>query len=235
VDRFAALFPCNGGAFHEGGFKASGGVFLENARSLAIATVYNTSFDHGIDSCRLAGRRFGEWGYRFTAVEEPEMRTMEVAEAMRGIGAEVRDAHPREIRKRFNRLADGAHFWLRALDREPDEWEPTDRITLRGAWPDDPAEQLEVVWAEVARRCASLAGTIAGDRVRVEAHGVGRVRVYFDPELVDYGAPLTVTIDGKAQKPFTPKRSAEVMLEHVHATGDTARLYWAFRDFDVED
>lgn len=233
ADRWAGLFPCNGGIFPEGGYKASGGVFLENARSLALFTVYNTSFDHGIDSCRMAGRKFREWGFRFEAVEEPEMRTMGLAEAMEKLEPVVRDAHPRALVKRFNHLDAGQHYWLRALEREPREWDPEKPLQIRRKWPTDPEEQLEAVWDQVARECARLEGSIQGERITVTAHGVGRLRVYFDPELVDYARKVTVTVNGKTHAPLALERSAETLLRHVHETGDTARLYWAFRDYDV--
>ena len=233
ADRWAGLFPCNGGIFPEGGYKASGGVFLENARSLALFTVYNTSFDHGIDSCRMAGRKFREWGFRFEAVEEPQMRTMGLAEAMAKLEPVVRDAHPRTLVKRFNHLDAGEHYWLRALDREPREWDPGKPLQVRRKWPTDPQEQLETVWDEVARECARIEGSIQGERITVTAHGVGRLRVYFDPELVDYGRKVTVTVNGKTHAPLALERSAEVLLRHVHETGDTSRLYWAFRDYGV--
>src|SRR6185503_11811853 len=109
---------------HEGGYKQSGGVFLENARCLSVFLVFNTTFDHGIESCRYATRRFKEWGYRMESVEEPQMRQMGLKEAIEKVGATVRDPHPRQILKRFNHVQEGEHFWLRALDRKPREWDP---------------------------------------------------------------------------------------------------------------
>ena len=44
-----------------------------------------------------------------------------------------------------------------------------------------------------------------------------------------------MTINGRLHDPFDLERRTEVMLQHVHETGDTSRLYWAFRDFAVDD
>jgi len=233
ADRWAGLFPCNGGLIHEGGYRSSGGVFLENAKSLAVFTVYNTSFDHGIEGCRYATKKFKEWRYRFEAVEESEFRTMGIAEAMVKLGDVTRDPHPCEITKRFNHLADGDHFWLRALDRIPREWDPAAEIRIRGEWPKDREKQREAVWNQVRSECASLRGSIQGNRIVVTTQGVGRVRVYFDPKLVDYRNKVTVTINGKTWPPLALKRQPDVLLTHVHETGDTSRLYWAYHDFDV--
>jgi len=59
------------------------------------------------------------------------------------------------------------------------------------------------------------------------------LRVYFDPELVSYGKKVVVTLNGKAQPAVTPEKDAAVMLQHVHETGDTVRIYWASRDFAI--
>jgi hypothetical protein len=233
-DRFAGIFPCNGGLIHEGGWKASGGVFLENAKCLDVHTVYNTTFDHGIESCRYAAARFKEWKYRFEAVEEQAFRHMEVPEAMAKLEKTVRDAHPREIVKRFNHLDAGEHFWLRALDRVPREWDPAARMTLKAPWPTEPQKQRDRIWEHVRGLCALLRGSIEGSRfvtITIEARGIGKVRVYFDPEIVDYAGKISVVLNGKMHAVPPLSKKAEVMLQHVHETGDTARLYWAFQDF----
>ncbi|HEX6812985.1 MAG TPA: hypothetical protein VF384_15275 [Planctomycetota bacterium] len=231
--RFAALVPCNGGVIHEGGWKSTGGVFLENAKNLAVFTVYNTTFDHGIESCRYAARRFQEWGYRFEAKEEPRMRLMGLPEAFGKVDGVVRNAHPRQIQKRFNHVGDGGHYWLKALDRSPREWDPAAQITIRGTWPAERNKQLELVWDQVRKECALVKGTIAGNQIEITAHGMSRLRVYFDPEIVDLGAKVTVVVNGKARKPVTLTKQPAVMLQHVRETGDTSRLYWAFEDCPV--
>jgi dienelactone hydrolase len=232
ADRWAGIFPCNGGLVQEGGYRASGGVFLENARCLAIFTVFNTSFDHGIESCRYAARKCKEWGCRFEAVEEPRMRTMGIAEALDKLGTVVRDAHPRAILKRFNHLDDGEHYWLRSLDR-PHEWDPAAEITIHGEWPKERQQQLDLVWSKVRDQCAFLRGSIANNRIEITAHGVGRLRVYFDPELLDFRAKVTVVVNGVANPPLAIARRPEVLLQHVRETGDTARLYWDCADLRV--
>ncbi len=233
ADRWAGIFPCNGGLVHEGGWKASGGVFLGNAKSFAVFLVFNTTFDHGIESCRYAVKKFREWNYRIDAQEERQMRHMGIREAMLKLSPVVRNAHPRRIEKRFNQLEHGAHYWLRALDRKPKEWDPAARILVEGKWPEAPDQQLEVVWNAVKKQCGHLAGTIAGNRVEITAHGMGRLRVYLDPELVDFGEPVTCVVNGKVVRTAKPVRQPEVMLQHVRETGDTSRLYWAFVDLPV--
>lgn len=234
ADRFAGIFPCNGGLIHEGGFATTGGVFVENGRNLTIFTVYNTTFDHGIESCRVATRLLTAWGARFEAAEEPRMRVMGLAEAMQKLAPVTRNAHPRSIVKRFNRLADGAHCWLEALDRRPREWDPRARIEVRAAdWPKDPAAQRQVVWERVQKQCARLEGAIAGNGVRVRTQGVGRLRIWWDPELVDFDARVAIEIDGVPQRSVQPKRRLDVMLRRFWATGDSARLYWDFVDVPV--
>ena len=232
ADRWAGIFPCNGGLVHEGGWKASGGVFVGNARSFATFLVFNTSFDHGIESCRYAVKKLREWSCRIDAVEEPSMRVMGVAEAMAKLAPVVRNAHPRRIEKRFNHLVDGEHYWLRALDRRPKEWDPAAKIIVKD-WPQDPAQQLETVWEAVRQMCGHLAGTVAGNRFDVTAHGTSKVRVYLDPELVDFDAPVTFAVNGKVARTLKPERKLDVMLQHVRETGDTKRLYFAFVDLPV--
>jgi hypothetical protein len=232
ADRWSGLAPCNGGLIHEGGFASTGGVFLENAACLSIATVYNTTFDHGIESCRHAGRKFREWGYRFTAVEEERMRCMDIPEAMQRLDGAVRDAHPKTLQKRFNRLADGGHYWLTALARAK-EWDPSDRITVRGNWPQQRQQQLELVWEQVKGSCALLRGSIRDNRVDVTAQGVTKLRVWFDPVLLDFGRKVTVAVNGRVAATVAPERKIEVLLRHVRETGDTARLYWDHVDVQV--
>jgi len=145
----------------------------------------------------------------------------------------VRNAHPRVIQKRFNHLQDGGHYWLRALERAR-EWDPKDEIVVRGKWPDERDQQLELVWEQVRSACGFLRGQVAGNRIEVTARGVGRVRVYFDPEIVDFDAKATVVLNGKAGAPFKLVKKPEVLLRHVHETGDTSRLYWDCVDLRVE-
>jgi hypothetical protein len=230
---WAAIHPCNGGPIHEGGYKKSGGVFLENAKSLVFRTVYNTTFDHGIEGCRFAKKKFQEWGYRFEAVEEAEFRHMDIPEAMAKVGATVRDAHPREIVKRFNHVDAGEHYWLRGVTRHPHEWSPTARIPILGKWPDEPAKQRELIWETVKKECAFLKASVKDNAFDVTATGIGVLRVWFDPEIVDYAKKVTLTINGRSRDPFPIEKRSEVMLKHVHETGDTSRLYWAFRDVAV--
>ena len=230
---WAGIFPCNGSLIHEGGYKKSGGVFLENAKSLVVRTVYNTSFDHGIEGCRYAAQKFKEWGYRFEAVEEPTFRDMEIPEAMTKLGGVVRDAHPRELVKRFNHLDAGDHYWLRALSRKPGEWSPTARMPIMGKWPDDPLKQREAIWESVKSYCAFMKASARDQTIEVTTQGIGTIRVYFDPAIVNDRAKVTVSINGVSRTPFVPERKTETMLQHVHETGDTARLYWSYRDFGI--
>lgn len=232
ADRWAGIFPCNGGLVHEGGWKAGGGVFVDNARSFAVFTVFNTTYDHGIESSRYAVKKFKEWGFRVEAQEEAQMRHMGITEAMAKLTPVVRDAHPKKIQKRFNHLEDGEHYWLRALDRSPKEWDPAARIIVK-EWPKDKQGQLEVVWEAVRKQCGWLGGSIVDNRVEVTVQGMNRVRVYLDPELVDYGKPVTLVLNGKVRRTLTAVRQVEVMLQHVRETGDTSRLYWAFVDLPV--
>jgi len=233
ADRWAGIFPCNGGLVHEGGWKASGGVFLTNARSFAVFTVFNTTFDHGIESCRYAVAKFREWNYRIEAHEEQQMRHMGIGEAMGKLAPVVRNAHPRRIEKRFNHVEDGAHYWLRALDRKPKEWDPAAKIVVQGDWPADRDKQLEVVWDAVRKQCGYLAGTVAANRVDVTTQGVGRVRIYLDPELVDFGESVTIAVNGKVARTLKPVLQPDVMLQRVRETGDTSCLYWAFVDLTI--
>jgi hypothetical protein len=233
ADRFAALFPCNGTLFHEGGYRTSGGVFLDNAASLAIWTVYNTTFDHGIEGCRYAAKRLLAAGVRFEAREESIFRALGVAEAMVKLEPVRRDPHPREIVKRFNHIEEGDHFWLQALDRVPREWDPAAVIELK-SWPTDPMKQREAIWDHVKGECAFLSGSIRDQRVTLSIRGVGHLRVWFDPALFDYGKRVTLVVNGKPRPPIALESSAAVMLEHVHRTGDTARRYWASCDVAVD-
>jgi hypothetical protein len=44
---------------------------------------------------------------------------------------------------------------------------------------------------------------------------------------------VTIVVNGKVARTLKPARQPEVMLQHVHETGDTSRLYWAFVDVTV--
>ena len=233
ADRFAGLHPCNGGLIHQGGYGLSGGVFLENATDLMIRTVYNTTFDHGIEGCRVAAERFEAWDYDFAAVEEDELRVMDLAEATAPFTDVRRNAHPPHLLKRFNWLETGRHHWLEALDRRPGEWDPAEKIKIRGEWPDDGLGQRQTIWRHVQERCGLLQGSIADNTLTIRVEGVRRVRVFFDLELLDESRPVHVSINGKKGRRVKLTRSVEAMLRQVHRTGDTSRLYWNSKDFDV--
>jgi len=225
--RFAAILPCNGGTIHEGGFARTGGVFVENGRDLATFLTFNNTFDHGIEACRHAVKLLTGWGARIEVQEEATMRFVFLDEATTKLASAKRTAHRRSIVKRFNRLPDGAHYWLEALDRRPGEWDPAARVEVKAAdWPKQPELQRQTYWKLVQDRCARLAGVVAGNRMRIEAQGVGRLRVWFDPELVDFGAKVDIEVGGKLVRSVQPKRRLDVMLARVWATGDTSALYW---------
>lgn len=232
--RFAAICPCNGGPVHEGGLARTGGVFVENGRDLAIFLTFNTTFDHGIESCRHAVKLLTQWGARLEVQEETTMRFLFLEEATTKLAGAQRTAHRRSITKRFNRLPDGSHYWLEALDRRPGEWDPEARIEVKAAdWPKQPELQRQAMWKLVQERCARLAGFVAGNRMRIEAQGVGRLRVWFDPELVDFGAKVDIEMGGKVVRSVQPKRRLDVMLARVWATGDTSARYWDYVDLAV--
>lgn len=232
--RFAAICPCNGGTVHEGGLARTGGVFVENGRDLTIFLTFNNTFDHGIESCRHAVKLLTQWGARIEVQEETAMRVLSLEEATAKLADAKRTAHRRSITKRFNRLPDGAHYWLEALDRRPGEWDPEARVEVKaGDWPKQPELQRQAFWKLVQDRCARLAGIVAGNRMRIEAQGVGRLRVWFDPELVDFGAKVDIEIGGKVVRSVQPKRRLDVMLARVWATGDTSALYWDHVDLVV--
>ena len=155
------------------------------------------------------------------------MRHMGLAEATAPFEAVRREPHPAEIVKRFNWLETGRHVWLEALERTPGEWDPTAEIQIKGRWPKEPFEQRQRLWEYVKTQCAFLEGSIKGNRVKITAEGIGRLRVWFDPELVDYGRPVSVSINRKSRGRLRLERSPETLLREVHRTGDTARLYWA--------
>jgi hypothetical protein len=58
------------------------------------------------------------------------------------------------------------------------------------------------------------------------------VRIWLDPDRVDYGAPVTVVINGRTRRKLTPVRP---MLQRVRETGGTSRRYRAFADLAVAE
>ena len=161
------------------------------------------------------------------------MRTMGIDEAMTHLADARRDSHPRTLVKRFNHLDAGAPFWLRALERRPSPWDPQAKLVLRARLPEDPLARREALWKHVQGLCARLEAEVQPDRIHVTAQGIGKLRVYFDPELVPYGRPLRVIINGKSQAPVTPRKDLTALLRHVHETGDTASLYGDSHDYAV--
>jgi hypothetical protein len=224
--RFAGIYPCNGGLVHEGGYAVTAGVFVENGKDLTIFTEFTKLADHGIESCRNAEQLLRKWGARFELTEQPTPRLLGLARGAERLEPIVRTTYPRNVTKVWNRNADGAHHWLQGLERTPREWEPSDRITLRAPVPKEPAKVRQAVWASVNQQCARLHGRIEGNRILVEARGIGKVRVWFGPEWFEPDRKVTVVVNGKARPPLQPQRRLDVMLARVHATGDTSQLFF---------
>ncbi len=225
-ERFAGIYPCNGGLVHEGGYAVTAGVFVENGKDLTIFTEFTKLADHGIESCRNAEQLLRKWGARFELTEQPTPRLLGLARGAERLEPIVRTTYPRNVTKVWNRNADGAHHWLQGLERTPREWEPSDRITLRAPVPKEPAKVRQAVWASVNQQCARLHGRIEGNRILVEARGIGKVRVWFGPEWFEPDRKVTVVVNGKARPPLQPQRRLDVMLARVHATGDTSQLFF---------
>jgi hypothetical protein len=232
-ERFAAVYTCNGGLVHEGGYAVTAGVFVENGRDLAIFTEFTTLSDHGVESCRYAEQLLRKWASRFELTEQPLPRMIGFDVGAARLEPIVRVPYPRSITKVWNRAADGSHHWLQGRGRLPREWEPGDRISLRAPVPKDPAKVRQAIWANVNQQCARLHGRIDGSRVLIDARGIKQVRVWLGPEWFVASGKVTIVVNGKSRPAVQPKHRLEVMLARVHDTGDTSQLFFDHVDVDV--
>lgn len=115
------------------------------------------------------------------------------------------------------RVTDNQFYWLSTSFVLPG----------RLAWP--------AVWDKQKTKPATLAAAIfsADNSVRVDAHGVGQVTIWFAPKMLNYGEDVAVKLNDAFvfRKKIVP--SLETLLENLQQTGDRQRLYFAKLDFKV--
>jgi pimeloyl-ACP methyl ester carboxylesterase len=85
-------------------------------------------------------------------------------------------------------------------------------------------------WDKTKRRNAfRVKGKVGNNNTMIVSGGASKVTLYLSPELVNFQAPLRLTVTGvaKAYPPSAIKPSVDVMLEDVRTRGDRQHPFWA--------
>ena len=107
---------------------------------------------------------------------------------------------------------DSFFWWIEMEDM------PAGSMILPEDW--DKTTKRNVFW---------IKGRALGKNNVVVSGGAARVSLYLSPELVDFDAPLrlTVTAAAKAYPPSAIKPSVDVILEDIRTRGDRQHPFWA--------
>jgi pimeloyl-ACP methyl ester carboxylesterase len=127
------------------------------------------------------------------------------------MGLQRRDFARKEFECVTMRPWDNFFWWLEMEDM------PASRMVL----PED--------WAKSPKGVFRIKGKVLNNNSLVVSGGASKVTIHLLPELVNFGAPLrlTVTSNAKTYAPSAIKPSVSVMLEDVRTRGDRQHPFWA--------
>jgi hypothetical protein len=79
----------------------------------------------------------------------------------------------------------------------------------------------------------AYAATIDGNHISIVSDNVRHFRIYLHPEMVDFGQPVGISVNGVEVSNAVPTPDLAMMLELVREFDDRGRIYHAVVDFDV--
>ena len=102
-------------------------------------------------------------------------------------------------------------FWWIEMSGAPDR-----TVVLPSQWPPPPD----------VRPFSIEAKATAGNALAVRC-GAERVKIWLAPEIVDFAAPLTITLDGRKVGGDAPQPDVDVLLEDLRTRCDRQHPFWA--------
>ncbi len=120
-----------------------------------------------------------------------------------------RDFFPRAIDVVTMRPWDNFFWWIEMAGA------PARTVVLPTHWP--PPKDI---------RPFSIEGKATAANALAVRCGADRVRIWLSPELVDFAAPVTVTLDGRKLAADTPTPDVDVMLEDLRTRRDRQHPFW---------
>jgi hypothetical protein len=133
------------------------------------------------------------------------------------MGRKRRDFFPPDFEAVTLRPWDRFFWWVEL------EGPPPRTVVLPEAWP--PAAGNRPLTIEAKK------GATNSLMVRC---GASRVRVWLSPELIDFGQPLTVTVDGRRIHKGPITADERVLLEDLRLRGDRQHPFWAVLETNGE-
>ncbi|HKQ52546.1 MAG TPA: hypothetical protein VJT74_09265 [Pyrinomonadaceae bacterium] len=131
--------------------------------------------------------------------------------------------YPTLVRHRFRYLVQGRASWLEALSWDGDRWMPGP-VQARAA----PAETREqAIGRRIAELSGLLEGEVRGQKIKVVQRHVRALVLWLGEGMIDWDAPIEVTLDGEEVFKGKVTRDLYVCLTEAARTFDFDRLRWA--------
>lgn len=125
-----------------------------------------------------------------------------------------RDFFPRSIEVVSMRPWDNFFWWIEMAGA------PSRTVVLPSHWP--PPKDI---------RPFTIEGKAAAGNALAVRCGAEHVKIWLSPELVDFTAPLTITLDGRKLAGDVPTTDIDVLLEDLRRRGDRKHPFWAMAEW----
>jgi predicted esterase len=179
---------------------------LDRGRLMQNATDLDRYFSKGFDTTYVEYRGRGH-----------EHFADDIIRMFDWMGRKRRDFFPPDFEAVTLRPWDRFFWWVEL------EGPPPRTVVLPEAWP--PAAGNRPLTIEAKK------GATNSLMVRC---GASRVRVWLSPELIDFGQPLTVTVDGRRIHKGPITADERVLLEDLRLRGDRQHPFWAVLETNGE-
>ena len=131
--------------------------------------------------------------------------------------------YPLLVRHRFRYLVQGRDSWLEAVAWDGDRWAPGPIRTTAA-----PAETREqAVGRMIAESTGLLEGEVRGQKIKIVERHVRALVLWLGEGMIDWDAPIEVTLDGEEVFKGKVARDLYVCLTEAARTFDFDRLRWA--------
>jgi dienelactone hydrolase len=230
VQHFAAALPRGGTTLHIGSYGKTGGVFLINGKHLSVMAANGENDDKTIVAGNVyAQKMFKKYDYSCKYLEvkgKGHEFVLSNEQKFAFIKDKVRVIWPKEFKKVINRAGPEVHYWLRIDQRVGKAWDPKEAMLLRGNIPKTLIERRKKAWAYVKGKMCFLRGEIKEKKIKITRKNVKSMSVFLNPKMLPADESYQIYVNGLMKHKGQLKLDLKILLEELHKTGDTSRLYW---------
>lgn len=149
----------------------------------------------------------------------------------RELSSAKRESIPTKLSHWFRYPEQGLCAWLRQTKLAGEVWTAEQLSILPG--PEVDADQY--ITDVLKSLLAYIGGTIEGNTIRIETRRCAEIELLLFENMVDFGKPVVVYINGRKRHERLVKPSIPTLLEEAYETFDFQRLVFAKLTFAIKD